>query len=139
MKILFNKLDEFLEMKKNYYEGLREIYANKRKKHRDIYLKLLKQKYSKNCQEIADKELKEGTNEWLTAKSYFSHPYFISIWNNDEDKDKKFIKWEEKIMNISIKKLSKILENSDKKYLELSCNMGICMWMKPIVKLEKED
>ena len=137
LKILFNKLEEFLEMKKKYHKELKKIYAKNKYEYDNVYLKLIKKSYIKNCQKIINKELKKGTKKWLFAKSYFSHPYSISIWNND--KDIKFIKWNEKIMNISIKKLSKILENSDKKYLELRCNFCLCGWMQKTVKLKKEN
>ena len=55
MKILLNKLDEFLKMKKNYHEDLKQTYTKNNKGYRKTYLKLIEQPYIKNCQEIINK------------------------------------------------------------------------------------
>ena len=57
------------------------------------------------------------------------------IW---DEKCNSIDEWNKKIMNISVKKLSKILRNSNKKYLELRCNHCLSGWMQPTVKLEKD-
>ena len=137
MKILLNELNDFLKFKKKYYNDLKKSCKQQKwGKHSNTYLKLLKQKYIIDCQEILKTELQDDPWQHIIAESYFCSPYSISLWN--DNKDMEFIDWNEKIMNISVKKLLKILKNSNKKYLELRCNHSLSGWMQPTVKLEKD-
>ena len=132
MKVILNKLEEFLKYKKEYEEWCRE--RCKDWKNGEIYLKLFNEKSIKKCEKIVKENFKEGTRQNSVAESYFCTPYIIFMWNNNE-KSKNLVYGDEK-EKISIDELYKILKNNKKTYLELHGIPSFCWGMEKIVELE---
>jgi len=136
MKIILNKLENFLKYRKEYVERCKNYCKNW--EHREIYLKLYNEKSIKKCEKIIKDNFPEGTKDNLESKSFFCSPYLISIWNNNK-KSKNIIYREEisdEIEKISIDKLYTVLKNNKKTYLELYVSQFSYWPIEKIVKLE---
>ena len=138
IKIIKNELEEHLKYKKIYHQDLIESYNKEPNNYfKTVELKLLKAEYIEDCKKIIkENPPKELTRGWMEMECYFCHLYKIYIWNNDNDYET--IEWKEKIYDVTIEKLIKILENSDKKYLIFRIITYSCFPHKTIVELEKE-
>jgi len=132
MKIILNKIENFLKYKKEYEKWCKERCKNWEKG--DIYLKLLNEKSIKKRKEIIKENFEEGTRQNSVVESYFCTPYIIFMWNNNEN-SKNIVYGDEK-EKISIDKLYKILKNNKKTHLELHGTVSLGWGMEKIVELE---
>jgi len=136
MNIIFNELENFINIKKKYYEFFEKECKNPLK---DVLVKLVNERYINKCREIIQKELKEKDHNAMVIKSYFENPYHIYIWDEGENKYNNEIQWEENIFNISTGKLCEILKKNNKRYLLMDGTYSVCFPYQKIVEIENLD
>jgi len=133
MKIILNKLENFLKYKKEYEKWCKG--RCKDWKNGDIYLKLLNEKSIKKRKEIINNLQIQDM-----PLSYFTCPYLLYLWNGNNSavdyKNNKSFMLDDDFGELSIDNLYKILKDNKKEHLELRADHSTAGLMFPIVELE---